>query len=364
MKTPVWLVLIVVAFGIGLLAGKRWGEEAQELVTAPAPAVPAPTSAEPARPTVTVPGFAEAVAARDWDALVAMLESASFENRDSDHAQLYGGMRRVAADLVAAGAVDDVVVLLGSFAELNPQDHEVRFQLALALQAVDRFVEALAPTFEILQAPLTHEVRVRAQLLRDELVSAEVERLERQDEIDPNQALIALYESLVQQEPVNDQHRAALAQAYLAAGEVAAASQTIDAIAGYGVPAATIEELRSAVALARSGIELRQEATGMFASVRVAGQGLDLLLDTGATQTALTPAALESVQAVRLERSVNVRTAGGPIVAPLYQLGEFEFAGTRFSDLEVIALGSLPPGTDGLLGMDVLSVVGEIAIEQ
>lgn len=373
MKTPVWLILIIVAFAAGVFSGKRWGDQQTRMVIESAPPAGVPQETRSEAETMAVPGYAQAVAERDWDSLIDLLESASFENRKEEHAQLYAGMRSVATDLAAEGAFGEVARLLSGFAELNPQDYEVRFQLAEALEADGRFTQALAPIFEILQAPLTVEVRERAEARRDALVEAEVQRLQSSDpeqlaqtdgNADRDALLVTFFESLVQREPVNDQHRAALARAQMAAGAFEDASQTLDAMAGYGVDSAEIDALRSDIAQQLTGVNLREQDRGLYASANASGQGLNLLLDTGATQTALTPATLASIEAVRLGRSVQVRTAGGMVQAPVYRVADFEFGGTRFEALEVIALASLPPGSDGLLGMDVLREVGEVAIQQ
>lgn len=367
MRTMPWLMLCAALFAAGLVLGKRWGEQPPAVVVEPAPPVrvaPRPEADDVLR--VDVPGFAEAVAARDWDALIALLESASFENRDEEHQALYNGMRQVAADLAAAGAIDDVSALLGGFAALNPQDHDVRFALARALQDNDRFAEALEPTFEILDAPLTFEAREQAERLRDDLIQAEAERLEavaREEGEPATDALITLYENLALREPVNDRHRAALVAVYLAAGQVDAAADTFDAMAGYGVSPESIEALEAEIALQRAGPGISKRGGGLYATVDAGAVALNLLLDTGATQTALTPAALASVRALPLNRSVRVQTAGGEVVAPVFQVAQFNFAGTAFTDLEVIALPNLPSAIDGLLGMDVLNQVGELELD-
>ncbi|MFK7915459.1 MAG: tetratricopeptide repeat protein [Pseudomonadales bacterium] len=370
MRTWHWLLLCVVLFASGLVMGKRWGATAEAVVLETAPpaqvvSAPAPKGDDVLR--VAVPGFAEAVAARDWQALVGLLESASFENRDADHAALYAGMRAVAADLVAADAVDDAQVLLESYAALNPQDHEIRFELAQALQQDGRFAAALQPVFEVLDAPLTFEDREAAEQLRDSLIIAEVERLELEAAVQgepASVALVAFYESLSLREPINDSHRAALVEVLLADGQVTAAAHTLNAMAGYGVPLETIEALQSQINLQQDQSGLESRSGSLYASASAAGTPLNLLLDTGATQTALTPAALDRVRARPVNRTVRVRTAGGEVTAPLFELEQFEFAGTRLAQLQVIALRELPGDVDGLLGMDVLNQVGELALDQ
>lgn len=370
MRTWHWLLLCVALFATGLVLGKRWGDSADAVVLEAAP--PAQV-ASPAAPQgddvlrVPVPGFAEAVAARDWDALIGLLESASFENRDADHTALYVGMRAVAADLVAADAVADAQALLEGYAALNPQDHDIRFELARVLQSDGRFAAALGPVFEVLDAPLTFEDREAAEQLRDALIAAEVERLEAvaaEQGVPASGELVALYENLTRREPINDAHRAALVEVLLADGQVAAAAETLSAMAGYGVPLDTIEALQSQVALQQDKSGLQSRAGSLYASASAAGANLNLLLDTGATQTALKPATLARIGARPINRTVRVRTAGGEVTAPLFELEQFEFAGTRLAQLQVIALAELPGEVDGLLGMDVLNQVGELALDQ
>jgi thioredoxin-like negative regulator of GroEL len=374
MRTWHWILLITVAFAMGLVSGKRWGDRDADWVVEAAPAA-ATRAAVPLPAAVPVAGFAEAVTDRDWAGLVDLLEQANHEGRDQDHAALYEGMRRVAADLVAAEATDDAVDLLARYAALNPGDNDVRFQWAEALAASGDFEGALRPVLDIIESPLTTEEQAEAMALRESLVQEEVARitadaLEQQQAQDPALAvevaadpLIALYQNLVEREPLNDQHRLALAEAYLAANRQDDALSVLDEIAGYGVDTATVAALRDSIIATGTEPELQRRDRSLLANVQAAGRNLNLLLDTGATQTALSPDALARIGAQPLRRLARVNTAAGAIEVPVYEVAEFIFGGQRFETLEVIALADVPRQTDGLLGMDVLGQLQEVTLQ-
>ena len=84
------------------------------------------------------------------------------------------------------------------------------------------------------------------------------------------------------------------------------------------------------------------------------GRPLRLMLDTGATHTALTTQRLRVLGAKRLARQARVMTAGGLIETGVYEVDQLAVAGRVFAPIEVLALDDLPDGVDGLLGMDVL----------
>jgi len=53
-------------------------------------------------------------------------------------------------------------------------------------------------------------------------------------------------------------------------------------------------------------------------------------------------------------RSVLVRTAGGTVTAELHRIRGLRVGELELPALDVLALEHVPPGVEGLLGMDVL----------
>ncbi|KXJ61533.1 MAG: hypothetical protein AXW14_02310 [Alteromonas sp. Nap_26] len=110
-----------------------------------------------------------------------------------------------------------------------------------------------------------------------------------------------------------------------------------------------IQETR--VALAKHGDQYRVSAQAL-------NQKVTMILDTGASTTAISSALyarLKKVQRLKFIGNFTVNTASGSIEAPFIQIPAFYFAGYTFTDMSAIVLpeGALPY-TDGLLGMNVL----------
>ena len=93
----------------------------------------------------------------------------------------------------------------------------------------------------------------------------------------------------------------------------------------------------------------------IFAEAHLNGIALTLVLDTGASRTIISPAALaRSASAVATGRRVRLLGVAGTVEAPEFMVPRLDFAGTQIGPLVVIGydVPSLP--ADGLLGRDVL----------
>lgn len=92
--------------------------------------------------------------------------------------------------------------------------------------------------------------------------------------------------------------------------------------------------------------------------VRALNQRAEMIVDTGATTTAITTglfARLSGYRRLIFIGNFTVNTASGSIEAPMVQIPKFYFAGYEFTNLSALVL---PPDvlgeSDGLLGMNVL----------
>ena len=92
--------------------------------------------------------------------------------------------------------------------------------------------------------------------------------------------------------------------------------------------------------------------------VRALNQRAEMIIDTGATTTAITTglfARLSGYRRLIFIGNFTVNTAAGTIEAPMVQIPKFYFAGFEFTNLSALVL---PPDvlgeSDGLLGMNVL----------
>lgn len=105
------------------------------------------------------------------------------------------------------------------------------------------------------------------------------------------------------------------------------------------------------VALVRDGDQYR-------VGVKALNQQADMVLDTGATTTAITTdlfSRLGGLRRLTFIGNFDVNTASGTISAPLVHIPTFYFAGFRFDDVSALVLPvDALPSADGLLGMNIL----------
>ncbi len=105
------------------------------------------------------------------------------------------------------------------------------------------------------------------------------------------------------------------------------------------------------VALLRDGDQYR-------VGVKALNIQADMVLDTGATTTAITTdlfSRLGGLRRLTFIGNFDVNTASGTISAPLVHIPTFYFAGFRFDDVSALVLPvDALPSADGLLGMNIL----------
>ena len=156
----------------------------------------------------------------------------------------------------------------------------------------------------------------------------------------------------------NDRLRLLLAQAQAGAGDPEAALATLAETGTQGVTEFEIEDLRERLTSAdQPPVEFRREGNSLIATASVAAEPVQLLVDTGATTTALSISTLRQLGARPLNRRTLVQTAGGRISADLYRLPEIIIGNRRFRDHTVLGLDNPPAQWDGLLGMDLLQAL-------
>jgi clan AA aspartic protease (TIGR02281 family) len=102
-------------------------------------------------------------------------------------------------------------------------------------------------------------------------------------------------------------------------------------------------------------VPVYREGASLYVHATIPGspRRLRFLLDTGASLTAVAPAALEGLSGVRARGSVRLQTANGTVDAPRITLPGLDVSGAVIRDLDVVVLDSLS-GYDGLLGLSYL----------
>jgi clan AA aspartic protease (TIGR02281 family) len=187
-------------------------------------------------------------------------------------------------------------------------------------------------------------------------------------------ALLMLYQRLIQLEPDHAPWFMGLAAAQLALEDVEAARRSLLLVAqdpDVGARAQTMLAELNLAADDRYGavhgdtvsgvaaIPLHRQGSHFIVEAQSGpGQGLRLLIDTGASLTILTPGVLEQ-PGIRYQdtgRTGIFNTANGPVDAPVYTLESLAVGDWKVDQVEVgvLELGD-SPNMDGLLGMNFLN---------
>jgi clan AA aspartic protease (TIGR02281 family) len=150
----------------------------------------------------------------------------------------------------------------------------------------------------------------------------------------------------------------------LRAGRAEQAERVLAETGTVGVDPETREDLAAQIQLARTGLPFQRRDGALHVNARLAGRPLELLVDTGATVTAISRAGVAALGARPTGQWVQVQTAGGVIESEVHRVTDLEIGALHLDSLTVLVLdGPLPRDVDGLLGMDVLSrFAGEPAI--
>jgi len=257
----------------------------------------------------------------------------------------------LAEQLAARGEQPDALELLSSYVSLNPGDAKAQFLLSDLYQMSGRAEDALEPLFAILDFPPDQGSRDRARRRGQLLINAMVQQLVNVGDI---VALVDLYRSLVLREPGYDKHRLGLVRWLVRAGRYEAAASQLKELGNVGVSDDDVDAVRGELALAQSALPVARQGHMLYTELHIAGTPVRMLVDTGASWTGLRTDVLRRVGAIDLGRSVQVRTAGGLVTARVHRVQNLVLGEMRLSQLEVLALDTLPSGVEGLLGMDVL----------
>jgi clan AA aspartic protease (TIGR02281 family) len=207
---------------------------------------------------------------------------------------------------------------------------------------------------------LTRRIRVQA--------GGEARALRERDD---QHGLLEFYRHLTQLEPDHAEYFIGLAGAQLALGDMDAALRSLQLVAHDPAYAAQVAPMlaqlqhgsasgreAAAVPVEVTGIPLQRHGNHFLVEARPGrGHGLSLLIDTGASMTILTPAALQrrDIRYTDTGRSGVFNTANGRVRAPIYRIDTLSVDGWEVTrlDVGVLDLGDRTD-IDGLLGMNFL----------
>lgn len=236
-------------------------------------------------------------------------------------------------------------------------DAQVLLLQAELLQQAGRARDAIVPLYDVLlwhgDAKQQARARVLLTVLVDALAAGHAQRQEWG-------ALQSLYEQLSDLDPGEHRWRLAAARWSLQAGDDAQAQEYLDELYGIGIAAELAgprDDLQLAIAARSRKLPFRSHNGHWRATVRTPDAELEMLVDTGASVSAVARHSIGGLRSYATGQSLAVSTAGGLVRAPVYRIPEVQIGTYQFNDLKVIIL-DLDAPIDGLLGMDVLSKLG------
>jgi clan AA aspartic protease (TIGR02281 family) len=363
-KHLIWAAAVAAAFVLGYLLGDPgvW-QEARRMAAAAAPEAGVATdgAAGPAGaaelPRLGLPAEGTTGDAA-WRAGLDELDRIYRSGDQAAAAGLQDRLLRALLDRARDGEVAAARRLLTDYLARNPHDPEAHLLGSDLLQMQGRPREALNPLFDLLafasDPDVVAEARERLQLI----VTVQETQLGNSGDLG---ALVRLFEELTLRDPGYDGHRLRLAHWLLRAGRLDEAEAVLAQTGSAGADPEVREELLARLQVARTGLPLERYGNTLHVNARLGGAPLRLLVDTGASTTAISRARADDVGAVPTGQRVRVRTAGGVVESEVHRVHGLAVGGVELDSLSVLVLdGPLPQGVDGLLGMDVLERFGGV----
>jgi len=371
------LVILVAGWGLGWLTFHYRSLEQQPPAGSPATLTPIPGypqgEAGDAVPGPPVPAVDTALLLQRNEFAAAQEHYESLQDKGDEAAVAHAraGILAHARQLIVERRFGLAEQLLQGFLVADYRDVEARVLLAEVYQGLQDLSAAIDQLYEARgyawRPAMTGHITTR--------IHASVARLkETLQRNDDRNALLALYQHLVELEPDHAPWFIELAAAQLALDDKDAARRTLLLVAqdpAVGARAqAMLAELNIALAETQgagawdstsqvAGIPLTRSGDHFIVDAQAgSGQGMQLLIDTGASLTIFTPEALArgGIRYRDTGRTVVFNTANGQVRAPVYILDSLAVGDWQVSQIEigVLDLGDRA-GVDGLLGMNFLS---------
>ena len=376
-KLTVGLLIFMAGWGLGGYTYHHRGTDPNQSAQPVIPAASKPVNPEeaPAVFTPTAPGpvgdMANLLQRNDYEAVLERYESLQLQAGDAAVADARTQILAHARQLIEDRRFSLAEQLLQRFLVAAYHDVEARILLASAYRgqqdlhtAIDQLYEARGYAY---RPAMLQRITARIRSMVAELTQS----LKRNDD---QNALLALYQHLIQLEPDHAPWFMELAATQLALDDKEAARRSLLLVSqdpGVGAQAqAMLEELSIALAGTQDtesfdsatevvGIPLHRSGNHFIVDARPArGRSIRLLIDTGASLTIFTPDVLEQ-RGIRYQdtgRTGVFNTANGSVEAPIVKLDSLTVGEWQVDQLEigVLDLGSRV-GVDGLLGMNFLN---------
>ncbi|NKB99938.1 MAG: tetratricopeptide repeat protein [Pseudomonadales bacterium] len=269
--------------------------------------------------------------------------------------QVTGSSEEPIQALINGGRYFAAIELILAALSETPDDFDLRFLLASLYNETHQFDEAISELLTIRSLSLDDQELSRARREIDQIARSADQRFVTRRA--SNEA-IAFFERQTVQEPSYDLHRYLLAKWLLNSGVTSSAERLIQELGLSGVTSSERDALKEKLVQLRSRLPIRREGSAMYADVEVTTptgtSTLTLLVDTGATLTAISQLQLRELGATRTPHRVQAQTANGTIDVAVYGLQSISGGPLTLDYFLVGALGDLPDHVDGLLGLDFL----------
>jgi len=310
-------------------------------VSTPAPSLPS----VPSSPRVT----------RSPDSLDEQLQVLLQGPDDKIRRQFFDGLE----NLLSGKKIDAIQALLKVYREHYPRDGEATMLAADVLLMQGREAEAAEELLLALQRTGEPEWRTRLMHRLDLVVKSHASSLASLVDID---RLVAFYRRLLSIDPTRDRFRYMLVHWLEKQGQREEALTELNLV-GHGVSAESIERMRLQIENT-DNFEFTEAIAGrgtpqqLVLPVMIADVPVDLILDTGAELSVLTPPAVARLSGIEdTGRRVLLRTAGSDdVVASIIRVAKVQLGRQRLTDVSFAVVDmDLHPHGEGLLGMNVLS---------
>lgn len=253
--------------------------------------------------------------------------------------------------------------LLQGFLVASYRDSDARMLLAEAYLEQEDYLTAIEQLYELRGIAFRPEMLARIKQRIQKVVYKQAERYRKNGD---NTGLLVLFQNLTQKEPDHASWFIELAIAQLALDDTEAAQYSLaliisdpyvgeqaQAMLAKLQPKPSTDTMSQATDIA--GIPLSRMGQSFLVEASSGNSNnLQLLIDTGASITIVTPEVLQQ-QGIHYQDTGNTRvfnTANGAVRAPIYMLDSLTVGDWRVEQVEVGVLDL--KGMDGLLGMNFL----------
>jgi clan AA aspartic protease (TIGR02281 family) len=377
-KLTVGLLIFLAGGGLGWVAHNHWstdqGQSAQSVLPAASqqikpdeiPVISTPVASDHAE------DMAILLQRNDFDRVMVRYESLQVQASDTAVADARVQILAHARQLIEARHFSLAEQLLQRFLVTAYRDVEARILLAVAYRGQLEFHAAIDQLYEAKGYAYRPAMLQRITARIRSMVAKLTQSLKRNDD---QNALLALYQHLIQLEPDHAPYFMGLAAAQLALDDKEAARRSLLLVSQDPDVGAQAQAMLSALSIALAGttqeaalwdpaaamggIPLHRSGNHFIVDARPArGRSIRLLIDTGASLTIFTPEVLEQ-PGIRYQdtgRTGIFNTANGSVEAPIVKLDSLVVGDWQVNNVEigVLDLGS-ELGVDGLLGMNFLN---------